>query len=117
MLWYQGIIHDVTERTRAGAAAPQCIHDSLTGLPNRALFLESLLYQPIDDDSSSVGLIETIVSLSRTLGMSAVAEGIETPEQLELVRRRGSQMAQGFYLSTPLSAEAADSVLRSGQSW
>jgi diguanylate cyclase (GGDEF)-like protein len=86
----------------------------LNSFPVDTLKIDRSFISKIDEDSSTVDLIETIVALSRVLGMSAVAEGIETPEQLELVRRLGSPMAQGYYLSTPLTAAAAAVVLAEG---
>ena len=83
----------------------------LHSFPIDTLKIDRSFIEKIDEESSGVGLIETIVGLSRVLGMSAVAEGIETPEQLELVRRLGAQFAQGFYLCRPLSPGAAESVL------
>ena len=103
-----------------------CIDDFGTGysslsylqrFPVDTLKIDRSFISQIDDDSNSVDLIETIVTLSRVLGMSSVAEGVETPEQLELVRRLGSVLAQGYYLSNPLSAEDAEKLLKSGVAW
>ena len=103
-----------------------CIDDFGTGysslsylqrFPVNTLKIDRSFVNQIDDDSNSIDLIETIVTLSRALGMSAVAEGIETPQQLELVRRLGSQMAQGYFLSTPLPGDAAEHLLKNGTAW
>jgi diguanylate cyclase (GGDEF)-like protein/PAS domain S-box-containing protein len=89
----------------------------LNSFPVDTLKIDRSFITRIDDDGASVELIETIVGLSRILGMSAVAEGIETLEQLELVRRLGSEMAQGYFLSTPLDSDAAENLLRDDVSW
>ncbi len=103
-----------------------CIDDFGTGysslsylqrFPVNTLKIDRSFVNQVDDDSNSIDLIETIVTLSRALGMSAVAEGIETPQQLELVRRLGSQMAQGYFLSTPLPGDAAEHLLKNGTAW
>jgi EAL domain-containing protein (putative c-di-GMP-specific phosphodiesterase class I) len=86
----------------------------LNSFPVDTLKIDRSFIARVDEDNSSVGLIETIVALSRVLGMVAIAEGIETKEQLELVRRLGSQMAQGYYVSTPLPAAEAERVLEEG---
>jgi EAL domain-containing protein (putative c-di-GMP-specific phosphodiesterase class I) len=44
--------------------------------------------------------------MSQALRLSAVAEGVETPEQLQLLRERGCTALQGFLFSRPLRAEA-----------
>jgi diguanylate cyclase (GGDEF)-like protein/PAS domain S-box-containing protein len=86
----------------------------LNSFPIDTLKIDRSFIDKVDDDSSSVDLIETIVGLSRVLGMSAVAEGIETPQQLELVRRLGARFAQGFYLSVPVAAHEAEALLVRG---
>jgi diguanylate cyclase (GGDEF)-like protein len=52
------------------------------------------------DDGSAI--ISAVVGLGRTLGMSVTAEGVETPEQLRLVKRQGCDEAQGFLFGRPL---------------
>jgi diguanylate cyclase (GGDEF)-like protein len=97
-----------------------CIDDFGTGysslsylqkFPVNTLKIDRSFINQLDDDTSCVDLIETIVALSRVLGMSAVAEGIETPEQLELVRRLGSHLAQGFYFSIPVVHQKAEDLI------
>ena len=44
--------------------------------------------------------------MARALGMQVIAEGVETGEQLETLRRLGCQLAQGYHFSPPLPAEA-----------
>ncbi|MCH7345907.1 EAL domain-containing protein [Pelomonas sp. CA6] len=56
--------------------------------------------------SRALALCRTIVSLAHELGMEVIAEGVETPEQLELLRAMGCDMGQGFLFARPL--EAAD---------
>ncbi|MGX9416642.1 bifunctional diguanylate cyclase/phosphodiesterase [Vibrio sp. RC27] len=55
---------------------------------------------------SSKPLIDIIVELASLYSLDVVAEGIETKEQLEYVRKLGCDRAQGFYLSKPISWEA-----------
>jgi diguanylate cyclase (GGDEF)-like protein len=56
-------------------------------------------------------LIRAIVSMTRELGMEAIAEGIETSEQLNELKRLFCTFGQGFLLSKPLNKEAAERVL------
>jgi len=56
-------------------------------------------------------LIRAIVSMTRELGMEAIAEGIETHEQLSELKSLLCTFGQGFFLSRPLDQEAADKVL------
>ncbi|WP_116024346.1 putative bifunctional diguanylate cyclase/phosphodiesterase [Thermomonospora umbrina] len=57
-------------------------------------------------------LTRTIVRLGRDLGLTVVAEGIERPEQLELLREMECPRGQGFLVARPMSAGPAESLLR-----
>ena len=46
-------------------------------------------------------MVRAITSLARTLNMQVVAEGVESAEQLEVLKVTGVEYAQGFYLSVP----------------
>jgi EAL domain-containing protein (putative c-di-GMP-specific phosphodiesterase class I) len=58
-------------------------------------------------------IIKTIITLAHTLGMSVVAEGVETPKQFDQLRSLGCELAQGYYLSLPLESQAATALLAS----
>lgn len=49
----------------------------------------------------------TIVQLGRNLQLQTVAEGVETPQQMALLRSLGCDLAQGYGVSPPLSADQA----------
>jgi EAL domain-containing protein (putative c-di-GMP-specific phosphodiesterase class I) len=53
------------------------------------------------DDSGII--IEAIISLARSLKIDTVAEGVETPEQLEFLIDRGCHVAQGFLFGLPMT--------------
>ncbi len=50
--------------------------------------------------------------MSRMLGFSVIAEGVETAEQLDALRRMGCQEVQGFFFSPPVPAESFEAYLR-----
>jgi diguanylate cyclase (GGDEF)-like protein len=54
------------------------------------------------------GLLEAILGVGRSLSLTVVAEGIEEHEQLQMLEEMGCQMAQGFMLGRPGSAEAVE---------
>jgi EAL domain-containing protein (putative c-di-GMP-specific phosphodiesterase class I) len=56
-------------------------------------------------------LMELVLSLTRELGFAAIAEGVETAEQLEHLRAYGCHHAQGYYFATPMSTAEAMSYL------
>jgi EAL domain-containing protein (putative c-di-GMP-specific phosphodiesterase class I) len=63
-------------------------------------FVKGLACDP--EDSAIVG---AVVSLAHSLGMSAIAEGVETKKQLSQLRRLGCDLAQGFYFAPPQPAD------------
>ena len=58
-------------------------------------------------DPDAAAIIRAVVSIGERLGMGIVAEGVETAEQLELVRREGCMQVQGYLFSKPLPAVEA----------
>ncbi|MDX2100606.1 MAG: EAL domain-containing protein [Leptolyngbyaceae cyanobacterium bins.59] len=57
-------------------------------------------------------IVETIVALSNQLELDTIAEGIETPEQLDRLRDLGYKFGQGYLFSQPLTPEAVEAWLR-----
>ncbi|MEU4225294.1 GGDEF domain-containing protein [Nonomuraea sp. NPDC026600] len=97
------------------------IDDFGTGYASLA-FLRQLPVDMIKIDPSFVsglGMDETLTLLTRTivrlghdLGLIVVAEGIERPEQLELLREMGCTRGQGFLVARPMAARGVDSLMR-----
>jgi diguanylate cyclase (GGDEF)-like protein len=56
------------------------------------------------DEGEAWAFARAIIALGRSLGLSIVAEGIETPEQLRMLRHLGCEMGQGFLFGRPASA-------------
>ena len=67
---------------------------------------------PGDADSSSI--VDTIISISRSLDIQVVAEGVETAEQLEFLRQRSCDQMQGFLFSPPAAARDIPGLFNSG---
>lgn len=66
----------------------------------------------LSDHSESV--IRAAIALARSLDLSLIAEGVETPEQFMFLRRHGCVAAQGFLLSRPLPPPEVQGLLRRG---
>ena len=60
-------------------------------------------------------VLAAIVSLTRTLGIRSVAEGVETPDHLRMVRAAGCDLAQGWLLARPMPADQIPRWVRSVQ--
>jgi EAL domain-containing protein (putative c-di-GMP-specific phosphodiesterase class I) len=67
------------------------------------------------DKGNAVVLVSALVDLTRTLGIVAVAEGVETAEQLKELRELECELGQGYYFWEPLPSRAASDLLESHQ--
>lgn len=53
----------------------------------------------------SMSIINTIISLTQTLGLSVITEGVETKEQIDALTKMGCGIYQGYYFSKPISVD------------
>ncbi|MBA1146307.1 EAL domain-containing protein [Ectothiorhodospiraceae bacterium WFHF3C12] len=84
----------------------------LKRLPVDVLKVDQDFVRDITVDSNDAAMVDTILTMARHLGLSSVAEGVETPEQLAFLMDRGCEIFQGFYFSEPLSQAAFARYLR-----
>ena len=56
-------------------------------------------------------MVRTVMTLARDLGIDAIAEGVETAEQLAQLRALGCKYGQGYLFSKPLNGEAAGRLI------
>jgi EAL domain-containing protein (putative c-di-GMP-specific phosphodiesterase class I) len=68
------------------------------------------------NDPEAWAFARAIVALGRSLGLSTVAEGIETPQQLRVLRGLGCGLGQGYLFGKPAAAEEIQSVLMNAAS-
>ena len=73
------------------------------------IFVKHLATMPGD-----ATIVKATLGLARALGMSAIAEGVETQEQLALLKEWGCNEIQGFYFAKPLSADEITHLMREG---
>jgi len=66
----------------------------------------------ITDDLDDEPIVTAIISMAHSLGMQTIAEGVETVEQLELLRLHGCDEVQGYYFSRPLPADQLELFLK-----
>jgi EAL domain-containing protein (putative c-di-GMP-specific phosphodiesterase class I) len=66
---------------------------------------------PDGADSEDTALTRAILQLSHSLGLSTVAEGVETSERADVLRELRCDRAQGFLYSRPINAQALDDLL------
>jgi diguanylate cyclase (GGDEF)-like protein/PAS domain S-box-containing protein len=66
-------------------------------------------------DEQKLAFVRTIVELCRTLGLETLAEGVESSEQAQELRKLDAELGQGDYLASPLPWEDAYALLASGR--
>jgi diguanylate cyclase (GGDEF)-like protein/PAS domain S-box-containing protein len=77
----------------------------LKRLPLDQLKIDRAFIRDIQEDPASGAIAQTIISLGRALGLSVVAEGVETEEQRKFLSRLGCNSFQGYLFSPPLPAD------------
>jgi len=83
----------------------------LRRFPVDVLKVDQSFVDGLGPDPEDSAIVAAIVSLADTLDLQAIAEGVETAEQLELLRDLGCAGAQGFYLAAPAPAEQITPLL------
>jgi diguanylate cyclase (GGDEF)-like protein/PAS domain S-box-containing protein len=86
----------------------------LRRFPMDVLKIDRSFVARLGGEHADEALVRTIVRMGRNLGMSLVAEGIETAVQLEKLQDMGCDRAQGYLLSKPLPAGEATRALAGG---
>lgn len=77
----------------------------LRKFPLHRLKIDRSFISRIDQIPANALIVKAIVALGDSLGLDVIAEGVETPEELECVSRCGCSSYQGYRLSEPLSGE------------
>jgi diguanylate cyclase (GGDEF)-like protein len=128
----ESAVVDDTERATAllwelkGLGVRLAIDDFGTGYSS----LASLRQFPVDDlkidkkfvdglgqNESDAAIVRLVIDLAHALGMQAIAEGVETPEQLARLRDMGCDQAQGYYFWESLPDEEAARLLAGSPLW
>ncbi|MEC4985712.1 MAG: EAL domain-containing protein [Oscillatoria sp. PMC 1068.18] len=85
--------------------------------PVNALKIDRSFVNRIGDRGENHEIVETIITLARQLGMEAIAEGVETQQQLTQLKALSCQKAQGYFFSPPLNTKSAEAMLVANIRW
>jgi EAL domain-containing protein (putative c-di-GMP-specific phosphodiesterase class I) len=80
-------------------------------LPFDTVKIDQSFVKEIASGGESLEIVRTILKLAGSLGMEAVAEGVETAEQLAKLRDLGCGCGQGYYFSKAVDAERAERLI------
>jgi diguanylate cyclase (GGDEF)-like protein len=85
--------------------------------PISTIKIDRSFIQGISSGPAAKDLVKTIVNLAYALGMQAVAEGVETRQQVDLLRDLNCPLIQGFYFSQPKKPVEIENLLSNPQAW
>ncbi|MEB2361156.1 MAG: EAL domain-containing protein [Bryobacteraceae bacterium] len=83
----------------------------LRSLPVNTVKIDQSFLREIDAPGGAMALVGTIVSLAHQMGLSVVAEGVESQEQLEMLRGAGCDKGQGNLFGEPVAPERVHELL------
>jgi EAL domain-containing protein (putative c-di-GMP-specific phosphodiesterase class I) len=75
------------------------------------LKIDRSFIQDLTSDQDSAAIVTALIALASSMKMSVIAEGVETLEQLALLRELGCRQVQGYLYSRPLAREDATRLL------
>ena len=89
--------------------------NNLRNFPIHKLKIDRAFISRMMNSEEDHMIVNTIIDLAHNLGMDCIAEGVETAQQLEELRKLGCNHAQGLLFSKPLSAERAWELISVGE--
>ena len=89
----------------------------LKQLPLDRLKIDRSFVKDTPEDRDDCAIVQTIVAMSASLGLSVIAEGVETREQAEFLQSRGCNEIQGYLISKPVPAEEIEARLGQAQAY
>ncbi len=90
-----------------GYSSLSCLHS----LPIDTLKIDCSFVSQLGVDPNKLELIKTIIDLAENLNLDVIAEGVETKEQLAILRELNCQYGQGYLFSKPVNLETAIALL------
>jgi diguanylate cyclase (GGDEF)-like protein len=86
--------------------------NNLRRYPVHSVKIDRSFIEEVAVNPAAAALASSIIVMAHAVGKKVVAEGVETVEQLEFLRERGCDIAQGYYLARPLPVAAMSDMLQ-----
>ncbi|MBR0063622.1 MAG: EAL domain-containing protein, partial [Oscillospiraceae bacterium] len=83
----------------------------LSTLPIDVLKMDMKFIQNVREGSKNFRMVELVLDIAEYLGVPVVAEGVETEEQVRLLKNAGCSIIQGYYFSKPVDAKTFEKFL------
>ncbi|QLE55998.1 EAL domain-containing protein [Nostoc sp. TCL26-01] len=85
--------------------------------PFNALKIDKSFVKRMQDNQENMGLVPAMIGIAASMGMTAIAEGVETQEQLEQLKSLKCDFAQGFLFSKPIEQKLVLDFIISAPQW
>jgi len=83
----------------------------LTSLPIKAIKIDRSFIEGVKEPGEKQAICSAMIAMSRELGISVIAEGVESQQQVEFLRERGCDAVQGFLYTEPLPVDKVAAFL------
>jgi EAL domain-containing protein (putative c-di-GMP-specific phosphodiesterase class I) len=85
----------------------------LKQFPIHTVKIDQSFIRALTVDTEDEAIVRAIIAMSRSLRLTVVAEGVETAEQLAMLRELGCDLVQGYYFDEPLPLDATNKLIAS----
>ena len=83
----------------------------ISSMPIDVLKMDMKFIRNIEHSEKDFRLVQVVMDIAKYLGVPVVAEGVETQAQLDLLKKAGCQLVQGYYFSPPVPAEEFEKLI------